>query len=202
MGEFKGWQKTLALGILFGVVMLAVKMYYKTSYNPVETSGLYDHIGGPFKLTHISGPFSEEKLKGKTSVLYFGFASCPDVCPLSLNKLIKVLDKEDPKLQSKINKVFISVDYKRDTPQLVDEYGKYFAPDFIGLSGTKEQIEDITKKYAVHFEFVPLKDSAMGYTVDHTSRFFLLDENAKLVGSYSDIVNDPQFIEDLKSMVK
>lgn len=193
---------TIFLGLLFGATLFGVKYFYQNHYMPDMGPSLYSDIGGPFQLTHVSGPYSDAKLRGKPSVLYFGFASCPDVCPLSLNKLIKVLDKEDPKLQAQINKVFISVDYKRDTVAIVDEYAKYFAPDFIGLSGTKEQIESVTKSYAVHFEFVPLKDSAMGYTVDHTSRFYLLDENAKLYGSYSDIVNDHKFINDLKKLVK
>lgn len=194
--------RTIALGLLFAGILLGMKYYYQSQSPIVETAGLYENIGGDFTLKHVSGPYGLENLKGNPSVLYFGFASCPDVCPLSLNKLMKVIDAMDPKLHKLINKVFISVDYKRDTPKLVDEYGKYFGEDFISLTGTKEQIEEITKKYAVHFEFVPMKDSAMKYTVDHTSRFFLLNKEGKVVGSYSDITNDPHFREDLKKLVK
>lgn len=194
--------QTLLLGLLFGGVLLGAKYFYQNQSPKIETAGLYDHIGGDFNLKHISGPYTLDNLKGKPSVLYFGFASCPDVCPLSLNKLMKVVDGIDPKLHKKINKVFISVDYKRDTPKLVDEYGKYFGDDFISLVGTKEEIDKVTKNYAVHYEFVPLKDSAMKYTVDHTSRFFILDRLGKVVGSYSDIVNDSQFKNDLKKLVK
>ncbi len=94
------------------------------------------------------------------------------------------------------------MDYKRDTPKLVHEYGQYFGKDFISLTGNQLQIEAITNAYAVHFEFVPLKDSAMEYTVDHTSRFYLLNKEGQTVGSYSDIINDPQFKKDLKKLVK
>lgn len=194
--------KTVALGLLFAGILLGMKFYYQSQAPEVATAGLYEDIGGDFTLKHISGPYTLEKLKGKPSVLYFGFASCPDVCPLSLNKLMKVIDKTNPKIHKLINKVFISVDYKRDTAKLVHEYGKYFGEDFISLVGSKEQIESITKKYAVHFEFVPMKDSAMEYTVDHTSRYYLLNKEGKVVGSYSDITNDTQFTKDLKKLVE
>jgi protein SCO1/2 len=195
------WKQTIIYGLIFGVTLFGLKLYYQSRNTTIENASLYENIGGPFELKNTEGPFTHKDLLGRPSVLYFGFTSCPDVCPLSLNKLIKVLDKVDPGLQSKINKVFISVDYKRDTPQSVDEYGKYFAPDFISLVGNKEQTEAMAKAYAVHFEFVPLKNSALEYTVDHTSRFFLLNKEAKVIGSYSDITNDPQFIGDLKKLV-
>ncbi len=188
--------------LLFLAVFLGSRYYYQSLEPKVETSGLYDHLGGDFTLTHISGDKSLKDLKGKPSVLYFGFTSCPDICPLSLNKLNKVIDKIGPKTHGLINKVFISVDYKRDDPKKVDEYGRYFSDDFISLAGSEEQIKDITKKYAVHFEFVPLKDSALGYTVDHTSRFYLLGADGKIVNTYSDIINDPKFTNDLKELLK
>lgn len=194
--------KTLGLGLLFGAILLGMKFFYQNQNPKIATSGLYEDIGGDFTLDHISGPFSSDNLKGKPSILYFGFASCPDVCPLSLNKLMKVLDEMNPKIHTLVNKVFISVDYKRDTPKIVHEYGQYFGSDFISLTGSKEQIEDVTKKFVVHFEFVPLKDSALEYTVDHTSRFFLLDKKGNVVGSYSDIVNDELFKSNLKKLVK
>lgn len=189
----------LVLALIF-VTTLGLTYLIKNS-RKIESAGLYDHLGGDFNLSHVSGPYNLSKLAGKPTVLYFGFTSCPDICPLSLNKLNKALDNIDPRIHGKINKVFISVDYKRDDAAKVDEYGKYFSTDFISLAGTKEQIEDITKKYAVHFEFVPLKDSAMKYTVDHTSRFYLLGPKGKVINSYSDITNDESFKNQLKQMV-
>jgi protein SCO1/2 len=165
---------------------------------PVMESN-YSHLGGGFELQHVDGVKTLESFKGKATLLYFGFTTCPDICPLALNKLSKVLDKLSYEQRSKINKVFISVDYKRDDASKVNEYVKFFAEDYIGLSGSESQIKSMTKKYAVHFEFVPLKNSALGYTVDHTSRYFLLNKDGKIVNSYSDITNDDKFIKQLKA---
>lgn len=161
----------------------------------------YEHLGGDFSLQHISGPKTLADLKGKVSVLYFGFTTCPDICPMSLNKMERVLSDLSFEQQKAINKVFVSVDYKRDDAKKVADYVKFFAQDIMGLAGTQKQIEEMTKKYAVHFQFTKLKDSALEYTVDHTSRFFLLDKKGKLYNSYSDITHDKSFINDLKRML-
>ena len=188
--------------LVIAAVIMGVKYYYK-SQKPQDppTKSLYSDLGGDFHLKTNKGEFTLQNLKGKPSVLYFGFTSCPDICPLSLSRLTKAIDKIDKDIHNKINKVFISVDYKRDTPEKVQEYANYFG-NFIGATGSKEEIEAMTKKYAVHFEFVEMKDSAMKYTVDHTSRFYLLNSKGELVNSYSDLENDPAFSNDLKTLLK
>lgn len=185
----------LAIAIGGGAALL--KDAWIRRNDPSRNQNVYDHMGGDFSLVHKSGPFSLEKLKGKPSILYFGFTSCPDVCPLALNTLMGSLDSIDPEVHKKINKVFISVDYKRDDKDKVDEYSRYFATDFVGLTGEKKEIERVTKNYGVHFSFVELKDSKLGYTVDHTSRFFILNKQGKLVASFTDVKNDPDFKKTL-----
>ncbi len=187
--------------IVIALIITGVKYYYKNKEQKSQQENLYSHLGGDFTLQSKDGVFTQEKLKGRPSILYFGFTSCPDICPLSLTRLTKAIDKVDPKIHDKINKVFISVDYKRDTPVSVQEYASHFG-NFIGLTGSKEEIEDITKKYAVHFQFVEMKDSAMKYTVDHTSRFYILDSKGKLINSFSDLINDPKFKEQLTQLTR
>ena len=200
--------------IIFILVIIAgVKFFYDykaSSKQQRSSKDLYSHLGGDFTLhTHdkkgdkkgSKEKFTLKDLKGKPSILYFGFTSCPDICPIALSRLNRAIDKIDPKLHNQIHKVFISVDYKRDTPERVDEYAKHFG-NFIGLTGNKEEIEAMTKAYAVHFEFVELKDSAMKYTVDHTSRFYLLDRQGKIVNSFSDLDETSGFKENLQETLK
>lgn len=195
------FKSILTKTIFVFVILMGVKYYYKSNEQKKQTENLYSNLGGDFTLQSKTGPFTLANLKGKPSILYFGFTSCPDICPLSLSRLTRALDKIDPKIHDKINKVFISVDYKRDTPQQVSTYAAHFG-NFIGLTGTKEEIEDITKKYAVHFQFVELKNSAMKYTVDHTSRFYLLNKDGVLINSFSDVINDPKFKDQLLELTK
>ncbi len=187
--------------IVIALIITGVKYYYKYKENVQETSNLYSDLGGDFTLQSKEGETTLANFKGKPTIIYFGFTSCPDICPLSLSRLNSALDKIDPSIHVKINKVFISVDYKRDTAETVQDYASHFGT-FTGLTGTQTQIEDVTKKYAVHFEFVELKDSAMKFTVDHTSRFYVLDKNGKLINSFSDLINDPKFKEQILALTE
>lgn len=185
-------------------ILILIFLSFTTGYillkksAPVMESN-YSHLGGDFKLQHITGVKTLKDFKGKATLIYFGFTTCPDICPLALNKLNSVLDTLSYEERKKLNKVFVSVDYKRDTAKKVNEYVNFFADDFIGLSGSENQIRNMTKNYAVHFEFVPLKGSALKYTVDHTSRYFLLDKEGKIINTYSDIINDKSFMKQLRS---
>ena len=187
--------------VVIALIITGVKFYYKSKEAPTPSENLYSDLGGDFTLQSRDGIVHLDNFKGKPTILYFGFTSCPDICPLSLSRLNKALDKIDPSIHSKVNKVFISVDYKRDTPEKVQDYASHFG-NYTGLTGSKEQIEDITKKYVVHFEFVELKNSAMKYTVDHTSRFYILNRKGRLINSFSDLINDPKFKEEILALTE
>ena len=161
----------------------------------------YSNFGGDFTLSSINGPWKLSNTNGKVRLLYFGFTHCPDVCPLSLSKLKNELKKLTDQQRSKVLPVFISVDYKRDKPERVQEYATFFGDDFIGLTGSEKEIKEVTKKYGVFFEFTPLKNSEMGYTVDHTSRFFLINKKGNYANSFSDIQNNKDFIAALKKLI-
>lgn len=178
---------------IFGVALISSKFYFENKNRQQDQTSNYSHLGGDFNLQGKDKTFTLKDLKGRPSILYFGFASCPDVCPLSLSKLNKAIDKINPDFHNLINKVFISVDHKRDNPKKVQEYAEYFGDSFIGLTGSKEQIDQMTKSYAVYYKFVPLVDSKMEYTVDHTSRFYVLDKEGKILNTFSDVVNDKEF---------
>ena len=159
-------------------------------------------LGGDFVLAHHSGDWKLSSTNGKLRVIYFGFTTCPDICPMALTKLNKVLKRLSSEHLNKVQPIFVSVDYKRDTATSVNEYVEFFGKDYIGLTGSKEQIEKVTKDYGVFFEFVPLKDSALKYTVDHTSRFYLINKEGSLHKSYTNISDEPDFIADIYSLLR
>lgn len=135
-------------------------------------------IGGPFTLVTTDGKTMTDKdFLGQWVLIYFGFTFCPDICPEELEKIGEVLEVMDktpsaPKLQP----VFISVDPKRDTPELISEYLKDFHPRFIGLTGTTEQVKRATKAYRVYFSEGPdREEGANEYIVDHSIVTYLVD---------------------------
>ncbi len=136
--------------------------------------------GGDFTLHDGDHAVSLSDYKGKVVLLFFGYTSCPDVCPTSLALMSAALKKLDDKERSQVKVLFISVDPDRDTPEKLREYTKYFHPEILGITGSKTEIDKVVKQYGAAYKKVD-SDSAMGYLVDHSASIFVIDKNGKFV---------------------
>lgn len=131
------------------------------------------HLGKDLALTGTDGKhYSLEALKGKVTIVLFGFTQCPDVCPASLAELtqvMKLLGNEAKRVQV----VLITVDPERDTPEVLRAYVSGFDPQFLGLTGTLEQIKKAAASFKVYFA----KTAGVqgNYSMDHSASFYLLD---------------------------
>lgn len=173
------FMKTL-LGIWVAVLVLAAGWIGWDAYRGGQPA-----IGGPFALIdHDGKPFSSEQLKGKPTLIYFGYTFCPDVCPTSLLLMETAMDQLGNDANKKVNLVFITVDPERDTPQLLKGYVPNFGPTFIGLTGTPEQIAAAARAYRVYFQKVPGKEGSP-YLMDHSSIVYLLDRNGRFVAHFT-----------------
>ena len=142
-------------------------------------------IGGPFSLTDSSGKrVTDKDFRGLDMLVFFGFTSCPDICPASLQLMSTVLDKLGPKAD-RITPIFITIDPERDTAPKLDEYVKHFSPRIVGLSGTPEEIAAAAKAYRVYYNKVPNKAVPGDYTMDHTGIIYLMDANGDYVTHFT-----------------
>jgi len=153
-----------------------------------------------FTLTDQYGePFTLSEQKGSVVMLFFGYTSCPDVCPTTLASWKKV-EKELGEDAAQVRFVFITVDPERDTPERLEMHVNAFSPDFIGLSGTEEELEPVYQFYSVVRDRQEVPDSALGYLINHTSSSFLLDPDGvwRLKETYGtdakDIAHDIQLL--------
>ncbi|WBU29773.1 SCO family protein [Rhodopseudomonas palustris] len=153
-------------------------------------------IGGAFRLTDQNGQvITEQSMKGKPTLIFFGFTRCPDVCPTSLFELSQVLGAMGPDAD-RINAYFVSVDPERDTPQSIKDYLSSFDPHLKGLVGTPEATEKIEKAYRVYAKKVPLKDG--DYTMDHTALIYLMDKSGNFVSPFNIKRKPEEAAADLK----
>jgi len=140
-------------------------------------------IGGPFQLTDQNGKaFTDKDLKGKPTLIFFGYTHCPDVCPTSLFEISEVL-RALGKDADKVNAVFISVDPERDTQAAMKDYLSSFDPHLEGLSGDPAETAKVITSYRVYAKKVPTKDG--DYTMDHTALIYLMDRDGRFVSPFN-----------------
>ena len=170
--------KSILLLVSIAILALVLGIVVANQLKPAkpEFKG-YPSISGDFSLQSVNGPVALQDFRGKVVALYFGFASCPDVCPTSLGVMSSAIKSLDAAQQAAVIPMFISVDPDRDSPERLATYTKSFHPDMIGLTGTREQIDAVTGQYRMLYKIVPMEDSAMGYTVDHASTIYVIGRN-------------------------
>jgi protein SCO1 len=131
-----------------------------------------------FALTGPDGRVAtEQSFRGKWLVIYFGYTSCPDICPTTMMELAQALQALGPRA-AKVQALFISVDPQHDKPDLLAEYLKSFDPNFVGLTGTSAQISAAAKSFNVFYERHDADDG--NYTYDHSSYLYLVDPGGEL----------------------
>ena len=137
-------------------------------------------IGGNFSLTDQNGKIFNSKSLKKKKLLYFGYTSCPDVCPFDLLKLSNLLDK-NPVLNQALQIIFVSIDPDRDTSDVLKDYLSNFNPNILGLTGSNEQINRIKKSFRIYVKFNKNNMKDTSYLVDHTILFFLVNEDDEYI---------------------
>ena len=139
-------------------------------------------IGGAFSLQAGDGKtVSDQTLRGRPFLVYFGYTHCPDVCPTELARISDVLNQMSDK---PIPALFITVDPERDTPKLMQEYVSSFNPAIIGLSGSRQEIDAAEKTFRVFArKGEPQADG--DYSMDHSSIVYLMDKNGAFVEAFN-----------------
>jgi protein SCO1 len=176
-----------ALGLALAGLLAGCGHAYKgATFDPPRKAGdiaLTDHNGQPWRLSDQ---------RGKLVVLYFGFASCPDVCPRSLSTLAAAKRKLGAD-GSRIQGVLVTLDPDRDTAGVLKHYVAAFDTTFVGLRGEESELEPIKRTFSVTSSRRDLPGNAQGYTIDHSSYFYAVDEG----GCYRAMFRGSMPVDDL-----
>ncbi|HEY4998675.1 MAG TPA: SCO family protein [Usitatibacter sp.] len=148
-----------------------------TPFQGIDVTG--SPMGKELRLTDHNGqPRSLEDFRGKVVVVTFGYTQCPDVCPTTLSDLSSAVKKLGPDA-SRVQVLFVTVDPKRDKPELLREYVPAFNPAFLGLYGDDAATKKATNEFKVYAQERPGK-TPESYTVDHTAQTFVFDKEGRL----------------------
>lgn len=177
----KAARAALVAFVLFAAGFAGVYAMLNYNGSPREGTPL---IGGPFSLVDANGKrVTDRDFRGKLMLVFFGYTHCPDVCPTELQNMAEVMDKLGPDADQ-VAALFISVDPKRDTPDVLAGYVKNFSPRIVALTGDQAEIASAAKAYRVYFRKVG--NGASGdYTVDHSAFVYLMDGSGKYITHFS-----------------
>lgn len=163
------------------------------------------------------GRFTAEKFNGYWSLVFFGFTHCPDICPMELQELAKVLRMAKQQKQTQVQVVFISLDPERDSAKKIADYLAAFSSGILGLRGANSELVllnrffDIDYSRSLQLDGSPLNipagvnmpdDIADDYQVDHSGRIFIIDPDGQYLGSFSQPHSAKNMWADLQMIIK
>lgn len=182
---------------IFGLsvsIMLSIAGYAYIKMQPPK-------LGGDFTLIHNDQSWSLLKQKRRLNLLYFGYTSCPDVCPVALSVSSEAFNQLEADKRENVQFIFINVDSAHVAPETVAEYASNFNSDFVGLGGNKSDIKKVLDLYGASFFEDRNSSSYLGYSISHTDRLFFLDEDGFVIDSISNPNSSELILKEIKEHI-
>lgn len=206
-------RNTLILAFLILLILLGWGLfgyeYYRAHYKDSYHGRIYHRQAPAFTLTsHKGDKLRLDRLRDKIVLIAWGYTNCPDICPLTLGMLKSVMEQLGDS-SKKVQVLYITVDPERDTEDRLRSYVPYFNKSFIGLTGTREEIEELAEKYGVTIVKHPpvygrgRDDTWDRYLMTHTNTIYLVDKTGRLYLTYPHHQHDAEGIaEDIKKILQ
>ena len=181
MARFKSLFIKNSISMLVIVVTIFVGIFIITQYKNKKGNNI--EIGGSFKLIDQKGEQYLSELSGKKKIIYFGYTFCPDVCPIDILKISRLVDQK-PELIKDFDFIFITVDPERDDQSQMKNFMSNFNDKLIGLTGETKDIDNVLSKFRIYVK----RNKKIGddnYLVDHSSLIFLINEKDEYISHFS-----------------
>jgi protein SCO1/2 len=190
------WALVALLALLAGAVTLQSLAQPERARRP---AAVMPALGGAFAMRDQHGvAVSEADLRGRPSLMFFGFTSCPDICPTTLDEVARWLQALGP-AGDRLQVFFVTVDPERDDPSTLKAYVGSFDPRIRALVGSEAELSAMAEKWRVVYRRVEL--SGGGYTMDHTASLFLMDREGRFTGTISPQEGDAAALAKLRRLL-
>ncbi|ROT99649.1 SCO family protein [Marinobacter sp. R17] len=191
---------TLAAFLLGLAMLLSGCSGEKPHWNGKDISGVMPDL--EFELRSVQGDtVTPGDSAGQVRILFFGYTSCPDVCPTTLAYLHQVLEKMPAEARDDVTALFISVDPKRDTPERLGSYVSYFDSHIVGLTGSEDTLRKLAKRYRTTFGYGDA-DNDGNYAVSHSSAIYVFDGKGRIRLLLKQDMPQQQAAEDLTRLAR
>ena len=164
---------------------------------------VYDTIGGDFELNSTLGKkIGPQSFRGKVLLIFFGYTSCPDICPITLTTVKDALENLEPSEVEQVQPLFISVDPERDTLEGMKQFLTYFHSSLVGVTGSVEELKAITKKFGAAYMKDIRSDSAYDYLIAHSGYIYLMDQQGRTRALYRTSNKAEEMVEGIRKLLR
>ena len=200
-----GLKRGLKISLVLVIFYLLLDFFYFSKLENKNIATLETKqsvsIGGDFDLLGKDGKeYNLASFNGKPLIIFFGFASCPDICPYGLTMISNVLTTLGD-ASHRVNAVFVTLDPERDDYSSTSQFASLFHEEIIGLSGSIEQIDRVANAWRVYKKKVILSESDLEYTIDHSTFIYLMDANGKYYTHFSHNTGPEDIIKELSKLL-
>ena len=158
-------------------------------------------IGGPFTLMAPDGAtVTDAAYRGKWLLVFFGYTSCPDSCPTTLNEIARVLAKLGADA-AKLQPLFITLDPQRDTRGVLEQYTQSFDPRIVGLTGTAQQVDAVAEEYGAYAARHSTGPGPEDYVIDHSTYLYFMDPAGKFVRAFDADTPGDRIADELRGLM-
>ena len=178
--------------IIFIFIMLPIVLSIQEKKDDIVAS----YSGSSFTLTDVNNnQITEKSFKGPLTAIFFGFTNCPDICPMTLDNLDKVIEKLNNSEIENFKVYFVSIDPERDNPKIIKDYLRSFKNKIYGITGDPQKIFVLSKSWGVLSEKIFTEDG--NYLINHSSSILLLKN-----GKYINRINHHENLENIYKIIK
>jgi protein SCO1/2 len=159
-------------------------------------------LGGAFQLfDQDDQPATEKSWAGQYRLYFFGFAHCPDVCPLGLSKIAETLELMPKETAARIQPIFVTLDPARDKPHLLKEYVAIFHPRLVALTGPQENTDAMIKNFRVYAQKQPIQNDPNNYMINHSAYTYLADPDNNVVDVFAHETTPQEMADKIKTYI-
>lgn len=188
----------LVIAVLLAALVLGLAFFWQPELPERPLPVAAAPAGGDFTLQSAGGPVALQDFRGKVVLVYFGYTYCPDICPTSLAATAEGLKLLSPEELARVAVIFVSVDPERDTPARLKEYGEFFHPAIVGVTGSADEVAAIARRYGVFYARQPVATAGGGYVVDHTSDTYVVAPDGRLDGKIAHAAPPEQVAAEIR----
>ncbi len=202
MGYINRWHgfirhSTIGLQTLSNIVFAIVLIMGQLSW--AATSPVT--VGGPFTLTAPDGTtVTDQTYRGKWLLVYFGYTFCPDSCPMTLHEIATALEKLGTDA-ARVEPLFITIDPQRDTREVLERYTQSFDPRIVGLTGSPQQIDAVTREYGAYSAHHKTGPGPEDYVMDHSTYLYVMNPGGKFVRAFEADTSGDRIADALRKLL-